>query len=270
MPPLDPIPSPDLTPPPEVVPQPIQRNENVDLLDVFLILLVAMGGFFFVGGIATVIYMVAHRSQHLNAAALGDALSRNPFFIVPTQLAVYLFVIGFMAFLVRIRHGVSLSKAIHWNLPYARRALFALLGGIGLALFSDIGEVVLNRWIPKSLPITEYFRDRPSALLLGAFGILVAPLMEEIMFRGFLYPALARWTGVFSSVVITALAFTMLHGAQLGYSWAPLLLILVVGLALTITRVVTESVATGVVMHMAYNFTLLLQTYIATHGFRQM
>jgi hypothetical protein len=29
-------------------------------------------------------------------------------------------------------------------------------------------------------------------------------------------------------------------------------------------------VATGVIVHMTYNFVLLLQTYIVTHGFRQM
>jgi uncharacterized protein len=98
----------------------------------------------------------------------------------------------------------------------------------------------------------------------------VAPLMEELLFRGFLYPALARWTGTVVSVIVTASAFTLLHGAQLGYSWAPLLLIFVVGLTLTITRVRTNSVATCVIVHMTYNFVLLLQTYIATHGFRQM
>jgi membrane protease YdiL (CAAX protease family) len=116
----------------------------------------------------------------------------------------------------------------------------------------------------------EYFKDRPSALLLGAFGILVAPLMEELLFRGFLYPALARWMGAAASVIITASAFTLLHGAQLGYSWAPLLLIFVVGLALTVTRMRTNSVATCVIVHMTYNFVLLLQSYIVTHGFRQM
>jgi len=142
--------------------------------------------------------------------------------------------------------------------------------GAALAMVSDIGEIVFHRWIPDSLPITEYFKDRPSALLLAAFGILVAPLMEELLFRGFLYPALARWTGSFISIVVTASAFTLLHGAQLGYSWAPLLLIFIVGVALTVTRVVTRSVATCVIVHMTYNFALLFQTYIVTHGFRQM
>jgi CAAX protease family protein len=73
---------------------------------------------------------------------------------------------------------------------------------------------------------------------------------------------------VLPSIVVTALGFALLHGSQLGYSWALLLVIFVVGVALTVTRVVTKSVATCVIVHMAYNLALFTQTYIQTHGFR--
>lgn len=244
---------------------------TVDLVDVLLVALMAIFAFFVFGGIAAAIFL---RVQHVQGGpvtrAMEDALAKNAFFIVSTEFVTYLAIVGFMVFLVWTRHRMSLSRAIQWNLPGRRLAVNALMIGTALAVVSDIGEVVFHRWIPDSLPITEYFKDRPSALLLAAFGILVAPLMEELLFRGFLYPALARWTGSFISIVVTASAFTLLHGAQLGYSWAPLLLIFIVGVALTVTRVVTRSVATGVIVHMTYNFVLLLQTYIVTHGFRQM
>ncbi|HEY2116255.1 MAG TPA: CPBP family intramembrane glutamic endopeptidase [Candidatus Angelobacter sp.] len=244
---------------------------TVDLMDVLLVSAMAVFAFLVFGGIAAAIFL---RAQHVHGGpvtrAMEDALAKNAFFIVSTQFVTYLAIVGFMVSLVWTRHRMSLSRAIQWNLPGRRLAVNALMIGAALAVVSDIGEVVFHRWIPDSLPITEYFKDRPSALLLAAFGILVAPVMEELLFRGFLYPALARWTGTFISVVVTASAFTLLHGAQLGYSWAPLLLIFIVGVALTVTRVVTRSVATGVIVHMTYNFVLLLQTYIVTHGFRQM
>jgi hypothetical protein len=252
--------------PPSFTPAPTE----IDLLDVLLIIVAAGVAFIVVGSLAAAAFLLTHRSMGLTPKVLEDTLSRNAFFIVPTQLVTYLVIVGFMAFLVWARHQNSLLQAIHWNSPNRRYFVNALMTGAALALVSDIGEIVLHRWIPDSLPITEYFKDRPSALLLGAFGILVAPLMEEMMFRGFIYPALARWTGVSASVVITASAFTLLHGAQLGYSWAPLLLIFIVGVILTVTRVVTKSVATCVIVHMTYNFVLLGQTYLVTHGFRQM
>jgi membrane protease YdiL (CAAX protease family) len=255
--------------------EPLQAAEpektEIDLLDVLLVGVAMAMAFLILGSVAAAIFIFTHRSSGLNPKVLEDTLSKNAFFIVPTQFVIYVAIIGFMALLVWGRHKTSLAEAVHWNVPaHPRVWRFALITGTALALISDIGEVALHRWIPDSLPITEFFKDRPSALLLGAFGILVAPLMEELLFRGFQYPALARWSGATVSLIITASAFTLLHGAQLGYSWAPLLLIFVVGLTLTITRMRTNSVATCVIVHMTYNFVLLLQTYIATHGFRQM
>ena len=258
------------TPAPVVEPTGEPAGPAVDLVDVLLVSLMAVFAFFVFGGIAAAIFLRAQHVQGPSTRVLEDALSKNAFFIVSTEFVTYIAIVGFMVFLVWTRHRTSLSRAIQWNLPGRRLAVNALMIGAALAVVSDIGEIVFHRWIPDSLPITEYFKDRPSALLLAAFGILVAPLMEEMLFRGFLYPALARWTGTFISIVVTASAFTLLHGAQLGYSWAPLLLIFIVGVALTVTRVVTRSVATGVIVHMTYNFVLLLQTYIVTHGFRQM
>jgi uncharacterized protein len=270
---FDPISQANPVPPIAVTPLPVYEpaRTEVDLLDVLLVGLATAMAFFILGTVAAGIFMFTHRTPGLNPKALEEALTKNAFFIVPTQFVIYVLIVGFMALLVWVRHRTSLAQAVHWNMPVRGRiVLNAVMGGAALALVSDIGEVVLHRWIPDSLPITEYFKDRPSALLLGAFGILVAPLMEELLFRGFLYPALARWTGAAASVIITASAFTLLHGAQLGYSWAPLLLIFVVGLTLTVTRVRTNSVATCVIIHMTYNFVLLLQSYIVTHGFRQM
>jgi uncharacterized protein len=270
---FDPISQADPLPPivVEVLPLPEPLPTEIDLLDVLLVGLATAMAFVIMGTMAAAIFMLTHRSAGMNPKVLEEALTKNAFFIVPTQFVIYVTVIGFMALLVWLRHKTSLAKAVHWNMPRQGRIFInALMGGTALAFVSDIGEVALHRWIPDSLPIMEYFKDRPSALLLGAFGILVAPLMEELLFRGFLYPALARWTGVAASVIITASAFTLLHGAQLGYSWAALLLIFIVGLTLTITRVRTNSVATCVIVHMTYNFVLLLQTYIVTHGFRQM
>lgn len=284
---LDPIPGPEAASPAETAtsieattpimadgtpPLPVHdpTKSVVDIVDVLLITLMTASSFVFIGGAAAVIFMFAHRSEHLSSKAMGDALAGNAFFVVPTQLVVYLAILGFMSFLVWARHRTLLFPAILWNAPNRIVALIALAAGTGLALFSDLGEFALHPWIPKSLPITDYFKDRPSALLLAAFGILIAPLMEEILFRGFLYPALARWTGAVVSILLTASAFTLLHGAQLGYSWAPLLLIFVVGVVLTVTRAVTKSVATCVLVHMSYNFVLLAQSYYATQGFRQL
>jgi uncharacterized protein len=239
---------------------------EVDLLDVLFLTLISLAAFLLIGTIAAVIFMATHHGQPLDP----KQLSTNVFFILPLEFASYAVIFGFMALLVGVRHHAPLFQAIHWNMPSRRNAMFAFLIGVGATFISEIGEFALNRWIPKSLPMTELFKDRSSTFLIAGFAVLVAPFMEEMLFRGFLYPALARWTGAIFSVIVTASLFTLVHASQLGNSWAALVPIFFIGMVLTITRAVTKSVATGVLIHTTYNFVLMAQFFIATHGFTQM
>jgi uncharacterized protein len=149
-------------------------------------------------------------------------------------------------------------------------ALAAIGLGAVLGLFSEVSSNLLQRWTPKSLPIDEYFRNPSAAYLLAGFGVLIAPLVEELFFRGFLFPAVARWTGTVSAILITAAGFAALHGAQLAYAWAPLLVLFCIGAVLTIVRAKTESVATAVIVHMGYNLTLFIMLFFGTDHFRHM
>jgi membrane protease YdiL (CAAX protease family) len=93
--------------------------------------------------------------------------------------------------------------------------------------------------------------------------------MEELFFRGFLYPVLARRLGAVASVVITAAAFGLLHCAQLKYSWA-VLIIFLVGVMLTTVRAITKSVGASFLVHVGYNATLSALIFAATSGFRHL
>lgn len=197
-------------------------------------------------------------------------LAGNAFFVIPIQVVAYLMVVGFMAFIVWVRHNQGLQQAIQWNTPSQRVALAALGAGGVLGLCSDLASTLLQRWTPKSLPVEQFFRDPASGYLLAGFGVLVAPLVEELFFRGFLYPAVARWTGSVSAILITAAGFAALHGAQLAYAWAPMFVLFAIGAVLTIIRARTGSVATCVMVHMGYNLSLFILLYMLTGGFHHM
>jgi hypothetical protein len=197
-------------------------------------------------------------------------LSSNGVLLVSIQTLAYLFVVAFMVFIVRLKYDAPFFASISWNMPGAKRALAAVLGGVALALFSEVASVLLSRWIPKSLPIDALFRTRSSVYAMAIFGIVVAPLVEELFFRGFLYPVLARSIGMVPSVVLTAASFALLHQGQLARAWAPLLLLFIVGSVLTCVRAVTRSVATSLMIHVGYNTTLFTLLFIATDGFRHL
>jgi membrane protease YdiL (CAAX protease family) len=65
------------------------------------------------------------------------------------------------------------------------------------------------------LPIDRFFDNAREATIMSIFAVTVAPLMEELFFRGFLYPVLARRWGMSASIVLTSAAFGILHGARL-------------------------------------------------------
>jgi hypothetical protein len=194
------------------------------------------------------------------------ALAQEPLIIVGSQLASYPLVIGFMALMVRRRSGEPFATAIRWNWP--SRALWFYIGGTLLA-FAVEG---LARFlpIPKSLPMDKFFNDAASAYLMAFFGVLIAPVLEELFFRGMLYPTVRRGFGVVVAVLLTAAAFAAIHGAQLGYAWAPILSIFVVGLVLTLVRERTDSVAASVLTHSGYNFTLFALLWVGSDHFHHL
>lgn len=194
----------------------------------------------------------------------------NAALVVPLQTVAYLLMVAFIAQMIRLRRGGRFLNAISWNTPRIKTALLFLAGGIGLAFFSDVFSILFSRWTPKSLPIERFFQDADSAYLLAFYGVIVAPFVEELFFRGFLYPALARRIGVGASVILTALCFSLMHWQQLGHAWAPLLWLFLVGMVLTIVRARTKSLAASVLVHISYNCTLFLVLFVVTNGFHHM
>jgi membrane protease YdiL (CAAX protease family) len=194
-------------------------------------------------------------------------LTTNAAIVIGAQTAAYPVVLLFIFFIVRSRSRRSFGRGVHWNWPGMLAPAF-VAGGIILALLIESLARFLP--IPKSLPMDTYFRDAASAYMMAGFGITLAPLLEEMFFRGLLYPLLNRAFGLVVGVLLTATAFAAIHGAQLGYAWAPVLSIFIVGLVLTIVRVRTNSVATSFLMHCGYNLALFTALWVGSDHFHHL
>ena len=141
---------------------------------------------------------------------------------------------------------------------------------LGFALSVALQALAHLLPIPKNLPIDNFFRTPAEAWALTIFGITLAPVMEEFLFRAFLYPVLRKQLGLAAAVLLTSAGFALLHGSQLKFAWGPLLVIFLVGLALTIVRAKKDSVAASLLMHVGYNGTLSALMFVATDGFRHL
>ncbi len=184
-------------------------------------------------------------------------------------------------------------QGIHWNGLVARRNWLRLVGvGILLSALAQTGERFVKE--PKSPEIDHLMRTAGGAWGVMLLGTLLAPLMEEIAFRGFLLPALAtaydwlslkrtpanvrRWESttdhtnmalVFAAL-FSSLLFAAIHAPQLEYAWGPVSLLFGVSLVLAYIRVRTHSVACSTLVHLTYNFTIFALAFIVTGGFRHL
>jgi membrane protease YdiL (CAAX protease family) len=105
----------------------------------------------------------------------------------------------------------------------------------------------------KTLPIEALLKARASILLFGILGVVLAPVVEETVFRGFLYPVIARRWGITTGIIATGTLFGLMHAAQLWGGWGQIALLIMVGLALTWVRARTGTVVASYFMHVGYN-----------------
>jgi uncharacterized protein len=188
-------------------------------------------------------------------------VAQKPWVALTTQFGCYLVVAAYMIMLVEGTFHQRFWPTIRWNWP---RRSWPWLMALGAALVSLEG---LERFfhVPSHIPLEDFLKTPLAAALTVIFAVSFGPLMEELFFRGFLYPAIARRLGVFVAVLLTSVAFGLIHGAQLGFAWGLVFIIFLVGLVLTIVRATTGSVASSFVVHVSYNATLSILGAVATH-----
>jgi membrane protease YdiL (CAAX protease family) len=196
-------------------------------------------------------------------------LAYNPRFAMPVMGISYGAILLASAALFGRAWRGSFLRGIHWNWAGLRRSVRWLPWlGIGLGIAIQLVSNVLP--IPKQLPVDAFFRNAIDAWIVALFGVFIAPIMEEIAFRGFLYPALRRWTGGILAAILTSIPFAWLHAQQVGHAWAPLAMVFLVSLVLAAVRDRTDSVAASAMVHAFYNLSIFAVIFAATGGFHHL
>jgi membrane protease YdiL (CAAX protease family) len=117
-------------------------------------------------------------------------MMKDPRLLVPAMFVSYL-VAGLASILIfsAMWHR-PFAEGVHWDMVPVLRSKWMLMG-FGLVL-SVVVQVLSNFLpIPKQLPIDDFFRTPADVWMVAVFGTFVAPVFEELAFRGFLLPSLA-------------------------------------------------------------------------------
>jgi membrane protease YdiL (CAAX protease family) len=179
--------------------------------------------------------------------------------LLAAQITFYALLSGVLVALFRVQYDRPFWRSLGWVTP--RLPLLSVMaGGVGLALAVMLLGVLIRTPHIES-PLTELLKDPTSLVLVAIFGSIVAPVCEELLFRGFLQPLLVRSLGAAAGIVATALPFGLLHFQEYGNSWRHVLLISLSGVAFGWMRQATGSTKAAAGMHAAYNgfqFVLLL------------
>jgi membrane protease YdiL (CAAX protease family) len=228
--------------------------------DVLLIALLTILTLF----VVELITVLGARALVYPKSSFGD-LAQKPVLALIGEFLSYIAVAAYMVMLVEGKYHASFWQAIRWN--WRGNSTLKLLG-LGVL---TVGLDLLSRYLPmpKTTPFDQFFAHPRDAYLMAVFAVTFGPLMEELFFRGFLYPVLARRIAVPGAVLLTALPFGLIHYLQYK-SWAAVLVITLVGVVLTVVRAVTKSVAASFLVHVGYNGTLMTLAALATDGFQHM
>jgi uncharacterized protein len=170
---------------------------------------------------------------------------------LPEQLMGYLLLFGALGLIFRQGYGRPFWESLGWTkmrLPLGVIVCFGVLTGVIMVVASN-----LIRLPDTANPMTELMDTRTAILLMTVFGITVAPLCEELAFRGFLQPLLARSLGAAPGIVLAATAFGLLHYVEYGNSWRHSLIIAAAGGAFGAMRQFSGSTKAAVLMHASYN-----------------
>jgi membrane protease YdiL (CAAX protease family) len=157
-------------------------------------------------------------------------------------------------------------SAIRWNWP--RRGWLSLIA-IGIATLIVLQIMAHFLPLPKKSPFDQFFKRPSDAYIFALLAISFAPFMEELFFRGFLYPVLARRMGMSLAVLFTALPFALIHAFEYK-AWVPVLIVFMVGVVVTLVRAKRQSVAASFVVHAIYNGIPIVASFLRSDGFRHL
>jgi membrane protease YdiL (CAAX protease family) len=102
--------------------------------------------------------------------------------------------------------------------------------------------------LQDSVKLLQQTQDPLTLALMAVAAMIVAPLCEEIVFRGYLYPAAKKYAGPWVAGVSSALVFAAAHN-----SLAPLLPLFYFGCLLVVAYELTGSLWAPMAMHFCFN-----------------
>ncbi len=194
--------------------------------------------------------------------ALGMGVAFEALFILVTLLFklppwVHLFstqvILVAVALTLSHSEGVPLRRLVSWSRPRWRDLAGASLVAAGILCFN---AAWLLPWIERLLVVPDrhealrkLVENLPaSEILLPLLIVVIAPVVEEVLFRGVLFEALSTALPSAMVVVLTAAIFALIHG-----NLPQIIATFILGLHCGFVRAATGSISAPILVHLLNN-----------------
>jgi CAAX protease family protein len=174
-----------------------------------------------------------------------------------------------IAWAIVTRFGkIPMTAALRWRWGHPLGVFKSAV--LGILLFGAAWLIVLA-FGGKETELEKLINSsRAAALLIAFLAVATAPLVEEIIYRGILFPAWQRLTGSVAAVIIVTLMFAIPHVPQYWPNLAVISSIMMLSAALTIVRARTSRLAPCYVIHLVFNgiqaMLILVEPYLRSLG----
>lgn len=145
--------------------------------------------------------------------------------------------------------------------PARRSVLYSGVGlvlGVGITVIVFIFNALLIGVFGEATPVEQSLLPSPSdslgvVLVLAVLVVVVAPITEELLFRGVLFASLRRHVGVHLSALVSGAVFAVVHVEVLASQPLGLGGLTLAGVLLAYAFHYTKSLRVAIVMHAVYN-----------------
>lgn len=146
----------------------------------------------------------------------------------------------------------------------ARPRTFAAGFGLGAAPIATASLLLLVLgWLA--------IEPMPDGSWLGAavrvsLALLPAAFYEELLSRGYMFAALADWLGTAAAIVLTSVAFGVLHIWNPGWTVGSIASVVLAGVFLAAVLLVTRSLYAAWMAHFAWNWVMAVPLHVRVSG----
>jgi len=199
------------------------------------------------------IYLAATSGSPQPDALLADKtfLFLSILGVIPAHLLT--FVVAYMVITKGGRHPFLQTLGLEWPRSlgsWAGIGLSAIIATVLLGLGALITWLFGGEKTDLDLIIESSLQARLATVFLA---VVTAPIIEEVIYRGMLYPAIARVVGAGFAIALVSILFAGVHFYQYRNNLAVVAVITILSASLTTVRALSHRLLPSFVIHLVFN-----------------